>query len=85
MRRQAAGIAHQVGMRQGHDGGQLLQKFQRREFNAGGAVGSRPGKSVNELPVRVLFEPLKRHSPSACVSNQALQLVTPMRRNIGVG
>jgi hypothetical protein len=54
-------------MRLGHDGGQLLQKLQQREFNASGAVGPRVGESVDEIPVGILFKPLKRDSPSTGV------------------
>jgi hypothetical protein len=33
----------------------------------------------------VLRQPLKRYSTSGCVAQQTLQLITPMRRNIGIG
>jgi hypothetical protein len=33
----------------------------------------------------VLRQPLKRYSTSDCVPHQTLSLITPMRRNIGVG
>ncbi len=58
----------------------VFEQLQGREFNAGGAVGPRPGEAVHEITAGILFEPLKRHSPSACVPNQALQLIPPMRR-----
>ena len=50
MRRQAAGIADKVRTRQGHKRRKLLQKLQRREFNAGGAVRPGPVEAANEIP-----------------------------------
>ncbi len=41
--------------------------------------------SVNAIPVGILFKPLKRHSPSGCMANHALELITPMRWNLGIG
>jgi hypothetical protein len=35
VRRQTAGIAHEVDARQVHNRGQLFQEFQRRQFTAG--------------------------------------------------
>jgi hypothetical protein len=42
-------------------------------------------ESVHEIPASILFKPLERHSPSACVPNQALQLILPMRWNGSIG
>ena len=33
----------------------------------------------------ILCKPLKRHRTSGCIADQALQLVTPMGGNLGVG
>src|SRR5262249_33621783 len=77
MRRQAAGIADKVRTRQGHKRRKLLQKLQRREWNAGGAVRPGPVEAVYAIPVRILLKPLKRYGPSGCRANQALQLITP--------
>jgi hypothetical protein len=85
MRRQAAGIADKVHTRQGHKRRKLLQKLQRREFHAGGAVRPGPVEAVYEIPVRILLKPLKRYGPSGCIAHQALQLITPMRWNLRVG
>ena len=42
-----------------------------------------PIETVNELPVGILFKPLKRHSPFGGIAKQALQLIPPMRRSRG--
>jgi len=85
MRRQTAGIADEVGTRQGHDCGQLLQEFQRRQFNAGRAVRPRFCERVHEIPSGIFLKTLKRHGASCGVPNQALQLVAPVRWDLGVG
>jgi hypothetical protein len=85
MRRQTPRIAHQMDARQGDERCQLLQEFQRRECDAGRAVGPRLGKGIHEVPVGILCKTLKRHGAFCRIPNQALQLVTPMRRNLGVG
>ena len=50
MRRQAAGIADKVRTRQEHKRRKHLQKLQRREFNAGGAVSPGPVEAGHEIP-----------------------------------
>src|SRR5262249_47249603 len=42
-------------------------------------------KRIHELPVGIFRKTFKRHSASACVPNQTLQLVTPMGWHLGVG
>ena len=84
-RRQAAGRADKVRTRQGHKRRTLLQKLQRREFHAGGAVRPGPVAAVYAIPVRILLKPLKRYGPSVCLAHQALQLIRPLRWNHRVG
>jgi len=78
MGRQTAAVAKKVGTWQGHKGGQLLQQFQRREFDAGGAVGPRSGKPVHQVPMVIFRKPLKRYRASSGIANQTLQLIPPM-------
>jgi len=61
VRRQTAPIAHQVEPRQGHEGGQLLQEFHRREPNPNGAVRPRMGERGDEIAVGVLCQALQGH------------------------
>jgi adenine-specific DNA-methyltransferase len=68
-----------------HSHCQLLQKFERRKFDTGGAIRPRPIEAVHEIPVGILFQPLKRQGASGGIANQALQLIPPMRRNRRVG
>ncbi|MDH3603298.1 MAG: hypothetical protein OEU26_27095 [Candidatus Tectomicrobia bacterium] len=67
--RQTAAVANQVGTRQGHDGGQLLQQLQRREFDAGRAVGPWSDKPVHQVPIVGLRQPLKRYGPPSGIAN----------------
>src|SRR5215831_17493309 len=82
---QTAGIADEVHTRQGHERGQLLQEFQRREANPRGAIGPRMSEGVDELTVGVLLEALQRHGPAGRIANELFQLIPPMRRNRCVG
>jgi hypothetical protein len=57
LRPPCAGIAHQMDARQGDKRGQLLQEFQRRESDAGGAVRPRLGEGVHEVPMGIFRQP----------------------------
>jgi hypothetical protein len=85
MRRQTPRIAHQMDARQGHECGQLLQEFQRRECDASGAVRPRLGERVHEVPMGIFRKTLQRHGASCRVPNQAFQLVSAMRWYLRVG
>src|SRR5215510_6791976 len=78
VRRQTAAVAHQVHARQGHEGRQLLQEFQRREPNAWDAIGPRGREGVNQIAVGVLGQALQGHGPTGRIADQALQLIAPM-------
>jgi len=82
--RQTPAVAYQVGMRQGDSCRQLLQEFERGEFDTGGAVRPRPSEAVHEIPIGSLFQPLKRQGTAGGRAHQARQLVPPMRWNLGV-
>jgi hypothetical protein len=85
VRCQTPGIAHKMDARQGDDCCQLLQDLQRRQCETGCTVRPRFCERVNEISVGIFLKTLKRHSTSCRVPNQALSLVTPMRRHMGVG
>ena len=78
-------IAHQMDARQGHERRQLLQEFQRREPNPGGAIGPRCGEGVDEIAVGVFRQALQGHGAARGIPDQAFQLVPPMRWDLGVG
>src|SRR5438128_7502532 len=43
------------------------------------------GEGIDEIAVGVFLEALQRHGTSSCIPYQALQLIAPVRRNLGVG
>src|SRR5262249_28306556 len=85
VRREAAPIAHQMDVRQGHAGGQLLQEFYRREPNPPRAIGPRMGEGGDEIAIGLCLEALQGHGTTGGIADQALQLIAPVRRNLGVG
>ena len=85
VRRQTPAIAHQVDARQGHERCQLFEQFQGREPNPRGAVRPRMGEGVDEIAVGVLRQALQGHRAAGGIPDQALQLVAPMGRDLGVG
>ena len=70
---------------QGDQRRELLQEFERREPNARGAVGPRMSESIDEIAVRVFLEALQGHGPAGGIADEAFQLITPVRRDLGVG
>ena len=85
VRCQTAAIAHQVDARQGHQGRQLLQEFHRRESNPRGAIGPRMGEGVDEIAVGIFLETLQGHRAAGGITDQACQLIAPVRRDLSVG
>ncbi len=83
--REAAPIAHQMDARQGHEGGQLLQEFQRREPNPRGAIGPRMDEGVDEIAVGIFLEALQGHGTAGGITDQAFQLIAPVRGGLSVG
>src|SRR2546427_3877317 len=81
VRREAAPIAHEMHVRQGHERGQLLQEFQRREANPRGAIGPWMGESIDEIAVGVFLEALQRHGPAGGITDELFQLIPPARWN----
>ena len=63
----------------------IPQKFQRREFDTRRPVRPQLGKGIDEITIGIFFKTLQRHGASRRVPNQAFQLVTPMRWDLGVG
>jgi hypothetical protein len=84
VRRQAAPIAHQADPRQGHQGCQLLQEFQRRQCDTRRPIRPRVGESVDEIASGVLLQALQCHRASGRRADQSFQLVEAMRGNLGV-
>src|SRR5262249_45154353 len=70
---------------QGDQRCELLQEFERREPNARGAVGPRVSEGVEEIAIGLYLEALQRHRAAGRIPYQALQLVTPVGWNVGVG
>ncbi len=85
VRRQTAPIADQVDPRQRHERHQFLEQCQRRPCEAGRAVRPRLGERGDEVPTGIFVETIERYGASYSVPNQALQLVTPVRWDVGVG
>src|SRR5215831_8037949 len=85
VRREAAPITHEMHVWQGHERGQLLQEFQRREANPRGAIGPRMRERIDEIAVGVFLEALQRHGTTGGIADEAFQLIAPMRRNRRVG
>jgi hypothetical protein len=82
--RQTAAIAHQVDARQGHERRQLLQEFHWGEPHARGAVRPRVDEGVEEIAVGVLRQALQRHGTSSSIADQALQLISLVRGDLGI-
>src|SRR5262249_39940919 len=85
VRCEAAPIAHQMDARQGHEGGQLLQEFHRREPNAHGPVRPRMGRGADQTTVGRCLEAFQGYGTAGRIPYQALQLVTPVGWDVGVG
>jgi len=71
--------------RQGHERRQLLQEFQRRQFDADRAIRPQLCERVDEVSTGIFLATLKCHGASRRVSNQAFQLVASMGWDLGVG
>ncbi len=84
MGRQTATITHQVHPRQQHERRQLLQELQRRECDPSGAVGPRLGEGVDKIAVCFFREALKRHGASGGIAQQAFQLISALRWDVGM-
>src|SRR2546423_15639621 len=82
VRREAAPIAHQMDVWQGHERRQFFQEFQRREANPRGPVRPRMGEGLDEIAVGLYLEALQRHGATGGIADQALQLIAPVRRNL---
>ena len=78
VRRHTAPLPHQVNPRQGHQGCQLFQEFQRRDGDPRRAVCPGRGEGIHEIPVGVLCTTRKRHRTPGRRAEQALQLIPPM-------
>src|SRR5919204_2380800 len=82
--RQAAPIAHEMHVRQGHEGRQLLQEFQWREANPRGAIGPWMGERVDEIAVGVLDQAFERDRTAGGIADELFQPVPPVRWDRGV-
>ena len=68
MWRQTPPIADEVAVGQGHQRGQLLQEFQRREPNPRGAIGPWVGEGVDEIAVGIFLEALQGYRTSGGIA-----------------
>ena len=86
VRRQTTPIAHQMHAWQGrHERGQLFEQFHRREANPRGAIGPGMGEGVDEIAVGVLGQALQGHGTASGIADEPLQLIAPVRGDLGVG
>jgi hypothetical protein len=85
VRRQTAPIAPQMDAWQGHEGGQLLSEFPRREPNPRGAIGPRGREGVDAIAVGVLRQALQGHGTAGGIPDEPLQLIPPMGGELGGG
>src|SRR5262245_11540368 len=85
VRREAAPITQEMHVRQGHERGQLLQEFQRREANPRGAIGPWMGEGIDEIAVGVFLEALQRHGAAGGIADELVQLIASVRWNRRVG
>jgi len=85
MRREATPIAHQMDAWQGHERRKFFQEFQRREGDPGRAVRPRMGEGIDEVAMDIFLEALQGYGTAGCIPYQALQLVTPVGWDVGVG
>jgi hypothetical protein len=85
VRRQAAAIAHEMHVRQGHEGGQLLQEFQWREPNARGPVRPRMREGVDQIAVGVLDQALESYRTAGGRADELFSLIPPVGRDSSVG
>ena len=68
-------------VRQGHEGGQLLQEFQRGEPNPRRPVRPRVGERVDQIAGGICLEALQLYSPTGRIADELFQLIPPMCRN----
>src|SRR2546423_13790579 len=85
VRREAAPIAHQMDVWQGDQRRELLQELQWCEPNPSRPVRPRVGEGRDKIAIGVLLQTLQGYGTAGRIPYQALQLVTPVGWDVGVG
>lgn len=85
MRGQTTRVPHRGHPWRGHPGRPFLSPLQRRQLDAPGAVRPSPSDAIEEIAILTLRQPLQGYCPSRGIADEALQLITAMGRNLGVG
>src|SRR5262245_18897783 len=75
VRRQTPPIAHEMHVRQGHEGGQLLEEFEWREPTPWSPDRPRMGEGVQEIAVDIFLEALQRHRTAGGIADELCQLI----------